>query len=227
MRRSALRDARIVVLQRKLARIPELEGELSTLSGMVIEREREIRGLNDELREAKDRHDRSIASLESVSARLEEIQAQARGQATRIRMKALQRGGRGQPSSAGAERPHRRRADAGRRGGELERRASARSSRQSSSKAWSGSRSARWATSRSWSASRTRPARSTPRRRSPSSGSPRAGRRLRCISTSRWTCCASWSSARRSSSGSAAPAGDRVVLDVDEEQQQGPEQRAA
>ena len=44
----ALRDARIVVLQRKLARIPELEGELSTLSGMVIEREREIRGLNDE-----------------------------------------------------------------------------------------------------------------------------------------------------------------------------------
>ncbi len=86
----ALRDARIVVLQRKLARIPELEGELSTLSGMVIEREREIRGLNDELREARDRHDRSIASLESVSARLEEIQAQARGQATRIRMKALQ-----------------------------------------------------------------------------------------------------------------------------------------
>ena len=86
----ALCDARIGVLQRKLARIPELEGELSTLSGMVIEREREIRGLNDELRDARDRHDRSIASLESVSARLEEIQAQARGQATRIRMKALQ-----------------------------------------------------------------------------------------------------------------------------------------
>ena len=85
----SLRDARIDVLHRKLSRIPELENELSTLSGMVIEREREIRGLHEELGEARDRHDRSLASLESMSARLEEIQAQARGQATRIRMKAL------------------------------------------------------------------------------------------------------------------------------------------
>jgi hypothetical protein len=56
---------------------------------MVIEREREIRGLSERLREANERHDRSIASLEAVSGRLEEIQSQARGQATRIRMKAL------------------------------------------------------------------------------------------------------------------------------------------
>ncbi|HVC06087.1 MAG TPA: hypothetical protein VND98_00660 [Solirubrobacterales bacterium] len=67
----------------------ELEGELESLSAMVIEREREIRGLIERLREANERHDRSIASLEAVSARLEEIEAQARGQATRIRMKAL------------------------------------------------------------------------------------------------------------------------------------------
>lgn len=65
------------------------EQELATLSGMVIEREREIHSLGERLREANERHDRSIASLEAVSARLEEIQAQARGQATRIRMKAL------------------------------------------------------------------------------------------------------------------------------------------
>jgi hypothetical protein len=65
------------------------EEELSSLSAMVIEREREIRSLNERLREANERHDRSIASLESVSSRLAEIQAQARGQATRIRMKAL------------------------------------------------------------------------------------------------------------------------------------------
>ncbi|MDX6653415.1 MAG: hypothetical protein QOH18_107, partial [Solirubrobacterales bacterium] len=39
--------------------------------------------------EANACHDRSIASLDAVSARLEELQAQARGQATRIRMKAL------------------------------------------------------------------------------------------------------------------------------------------
>lgn len=65
------------------------EEELSSLSTMVIEREREIRGLQQRLAEANERHDRSIASLDSVSAKLGEIQAQARGQATRIRMKAL------------------------------------------------------------------------------------------------------------------------------------------
>lgn len=87
------RDAQILGLQmksgRQAASVSELESELSTLSGMVIEREREIRGLSERLREANERHDRSISSLESVSGRLEEIQAQARGQATRIRMKAL------------------------------------------------------------------------------------------------------------------------------------------
>ena len=67
----------------------QAEQELSSLSAMVIEREREIRGLHERLLEANERHDRNVASLESVSARLAEIQAQARGQATRIRMKAL------------------------------------------------------------------------------------------------------------------------------------------
>lgn len=65
------------------------EDELAALSAMVIEREREIRGLHERLIEANERHDRSIASLETVSSKLGEIQAQARGQATRIRMKAL------------------------------------------------------------------------------------------------------------------------------------------
>jgi hypothetical protein len=65
------------------------EADLSSLSGMVIERERTIRDLAERLEEANACHDRSIASLDAVSARLEELQAQARGQATRIRMKAL------------------------------------------------------------------------------------------------------------------------------------------
>jgi hypothetical protein len=96
----ASRDARNWALERDteetLARWREsvdaaaqAEQELGSLSAMVIEREREIRGLLERLNEANDRHDRNVASLESVSARLEEIQAQARGQATRIRMKAL------------------------------------------------------------------------------------------------------------------------------------------
>jgi hypothetical protein len=96
----AARDARNWALERDadeaLARCREsadsaakAEQELGSLSAMVIEREREIRGLLERLREANERHDRNVTSLESVSSRLEEIQAQARGQATRIRMKAL------------------------------------------------------------------------------------------------------------------------------------------
>src|SRR6201995_3721162 len=65
------------------------EADVTSLSGMVIERERTIRDLTERLEEANACHDRSIASLDRVTARLEELQAQARGQATRIRMKAL------------------------------------------------------------------------------------------------------------------------------------------
>ncbi len=82
----AARDAAIEAVERHAA---DSDAELASLSGMVIEREREIRGLGERLREAEERHERSIASLCAVSERLEEIQAQARGQATRIRMKAL------------------------------------------------------------------------------------------------------------------------------------------
>ncbi|HWW67170.1 MAG TPA: hypothetical protein VNY83_04235 [Solirubrobacterales bacterium] len=96
----AVRDARVWALERDAedaveqlreasGSVERAEAELESLSGMVIEREREIRSLSERLQEANERHDRSIASLEAVSSRLEEIQAQARGQATRIRMKAL------------------------------------------------------------------------------------------------------------------------------------------
>jgi hypothetical protein len=85
------RDVEDALAQKQVAvdAVARMEGELAFLSGMVLEREREIRGLTERLQEANERHDRGIASLESVSARLEEIQSQARGQATRIRMKAL------------------------------------------------------------------------------------------------------------------------------------------
>jgi chromosome segregation ATPase len=96
----SLREAQIWALERDAEEAIErargaseaaagAERESASLAGMVIEREREIRSLGERLREANERHDRSIASLHSVSARLDEIQRQARGQATRIRMKAL------------------------------------------------------------------------------------------------------------------------------------------
>ena len=87
------RDARILGLELKAdaqrEALAELEGETGALTGMVLEREREIRVLGQRLREANECHDRSIASLDAITARLEELEAQARGQATRIRMKAL------------------------------------------------------------------------------------------------------------------------------------------
>lgn len=87
------RDDRILGLEFKAdshhEAVAELEGETATLSGMVVEREKEIRILGQRLHEANACHDRSIASLEAITARLEELEAQARGQATRIRMKAL------------------------------------------------------------------------------------------------------------------------------------------
>jgi hypothetical protein len=86
-------EARIKVLELALgsqrALASEYEAETGALSGMVIDREREIRALTLRLQEANECHDRSIASLDAVTARLEELQEQARGQATRIRMKAL------------------------------------------------------------------------------------------------------------------------------------------
>jgi len=85
----AARDTRISHLEEQLPKITELERELTSVSGMVLERERQVSDLREDLRAANDRHERSLASLESLAESLEEIQAQARGQATRIRMKAL------------------------------------------------------------------------------------------------------------------------------------------
>lgn len=87
------RDGRIGALEADLGRdrqnLAELEAETTALSGMVIERERELHVLDARLQEARECHERSIACLDAVTARLEEMDAQARGQATRIRMKAL------------------------------------------------------------------------------------------------------------------------------------------
>lgn len=87
------RDAQILHYERQAAAhgetIAEMETETTALAGMVLERERELRALDGRLQEANECHDRSIAALDAITARLEELETQARGQATRIRMKAL------------------------------------------------------------------------------------------------------------------------------------------
>jgi hypothetical protein len=86
-------EARIFDLEaaneRQRGSLVHLEAESASLASMVLEREREIRVLGERLREANAFSDRNIASLDAITARLEELEAQARGQATRIRMKAL------------------------------------------------------------------------------------------------------------------------------------------
>jgi hypothetical protein len=77
-------------IESREARLAALELELCSLAEMVAGRDRENRDLRRMLDEANARHDRSLAAVETVAMRLEEIHAQARGQATRIRMKALQ-----------------------------------------------------------------------------------------------------------------------------------------
>jgi hypothetical protein len=67
----------------------ELERELSYLSGMLVDRERELRIARGEIAELRAQEEQSVTAVEAVGRQLEELQAQARGQATRIRMKAL------------------------------------------------------------------------------------------------------------------------------------------
>ena len=163
----SVRDAHILGLELKNdahgKAIAELEGETTTFSGMVLEREREIRLLDERLREANECHDRSIASLDAITARLEELEAQARGQATRIRMKALREA---------VEVSKKVKALTDVEAEEAEADSPPRPTRACRPDG-SSSRSARSATSRSSSASRTQSARSAPRR-SRSSASPRA-----------------------------------------------------
>lgn len=89
----ATHDSKVGVLETDLIRgreaLAALEEETTTLAGMVVQRERDLRVLDARLADAQAVHERSITTLDAVTARLEEINAQARGQATRIRMKAL------------------------------------------------------------------------------------------------------------------------------------------
>jgi hypothetical protein len=89
----AIRDTRVAEWEKAVTerdgRLRAADAELNCLSGMVLERERESSLLRDQLREAEERHERSLEKLEVIIQRVEELQAAARGHATRIRMKAL------------------------------------------------------------------------------------------------------------------------------------------
>lgn len=71
-------------------RVRQLEAVCDKLSSRVVERERELERLGGELAELRSRGDRGLEALAALAAELETVRRQARGQATRIRMRALQ-----------------------------------------------------------------------------------------------------------------------------------------
>jgi hypothetical protein len=71
------------------ARIGELDQVSAWLAERVVERERELREVRVELSRARERSDESLRALSSLADDLEAIRRQARGQATRIRLRAL------------------------------------------------------------------------------------------------------------------------------------------
>jgi hypothetical protein len=76
-------------LAEKEARASQLERVASHLSERVVTRERELRELRQELAELRAGGDEGARSVAALARQLVEIRAQARGQATRMRLRAL------------------------------------------------------------------------------------------------------------------------------------------
>jgi hypothetical protein len=87
--RDAQLDARRVEVERGAGRIRELDRVCAWLAERVVERERELRELRAELARARERGDESLRTLTALADDLEGVRRQARGQATRIRLRAL------------------------------------------------------------------------------------------------------------------------------------------
>jgi hypothetical protein len=75
--------------QRGAQRIRELDRVSAWLAERVVEREREVRELRVELAGERERSDESLRTMGALADDLEALRRQARGQATRIRLRAL------------------------------------------------------------------------------------------------------------------------------------------
>jgi hypothetical protein len=92
-RRIQERDAQLNALrsdvERGMRRIRELDQVSTRLAERVVERERELREVRAELARARERSDESLQTMAALADDLEALRRQARGQATRIRLRAL------------------------------------------------------------------------------------------------------------------------------------------
>lgn len=89
----ASRDAAVEAVAKELAaadgRIDELEQVSARLAVRVVDRERELRELRIELERVRGQSEESVRTLAALAEDLETVRRQARGQATRIRLRAL------------------------------------------------------------------------------------------------------------------------------------------
>ena len=82
-------DAAGIELAGRERRIEDLEQVATALSQRVVEREQELRALRAELARTRSSGEANLAALASLARELEDVRRQARGQATRIRLRAL------------------------------------------------------------------------------------------------------------------------------------------
>jgi hypothetical protein len=87
--RDAQLEARWVDVRRGLRRVSELEQAVARLADRVVERERTLGELQVELALERERSDESHRALSALADDLAAVRRQARGQATRIRLRAL------------------------------------------------------------------------------------------------------------------------------------------
>jgi hypothetical protein len=87
--REAEIDAHVAELVARQARIDDLEKLATQLCERVVERERSLRELRFELARVRDESDAGLRALAALSEDLEQVRRQARGQATRMRLRAL------------------------------------------------------------------------------------------------------------------------------------------
>ncbi len=87
------REAALAATERALAacraKVEELEGVARRLSETVVERNRELRALREDLAELRATGEDGMRSLVALGRQIEEVRRQARGQATQIRLRAL------------------------------------------------------------------------------------------------------------------------------------------
>jgi hypothetical protein len=87
--REAEIDVHVAELAGRQARIDDLEKLATQLCERIVERERSLRELRFELARVREESDAGLRALAALSEDLEQVRRQARGQATRMRLRAL------------------------------------------------------------------------------------------------------------------------------------------